>query len=198
MNSFQVARGYAPSIIVIPRQFVTQELLDAHIDREATRALERIMKAKTPDSINPERLPKGSQVFVYYKSSKQNEPNEWIPATVSNVGDNIVECRRKERGRPMTVGYNEIRLRPMGDSTNELMRHEMEEDMNENRRCDTEDVQHNGNETVTGTHEHTNEYIKSTECATPGTNNGLMKAGSLNARNITHERHDAVEITDIP
>lgn len=199
MNSFQLARGYAPSILGIPRQVVTQELLDAHIDRESTRAMERVMKANAPNTINPERLPKGTHVFVYYKSSKQNERNEWIPATVINAGDHIVECRRKEKGPPMTIGYNDIRLRPTGELTNELMKYEMDDDMHENLECENEDIQPHVNETNAETHVQTDEDINGAVCATPDTNEQpLMMTGSMNARKITDERQNIIERTELP
>lgn len=75
INAFQMARGYAPSILGIPRQVVSQDMLDAHIDLEAIRAIEWIMRSKMPNTVNPDQLLSVTQVFVYYKSSKQNEPN---------------------------------------------------------------------------------------------------------------------------
>lgn len=104
---------------------VSQELLREHIDREATRAMERIMRSKVPNTINPDQLPTGTQVFVYYKSWKQNETNEWIPETVIKAGKHIIKSRRKTKGPPMTVRYNDVRIKPNGELTKELMQYEL-------------------------------------------------------------------------
>lgn len=128
INSFHMARGYAPSILGIPKKIVTEDLLNAHIDREATRAMERIMRSKSPNTIDPGQLPEGTKVLLYYHSSKKNEPNEWITSTVIKAGEHILECRRKAKGPPMTIGYNEVRMMPKGELTKELMKYELEDD----------------------------------------------------------------------
>lgn len=81
MSSFLLALVYALYILGIPRQVVTQELLKAHLDREATRAIERVMRCKAPHKIYREQLSpvKG---FIYYKISKQNEQIDWVSSIV--------------------------------------------------------------------------------------------------------------------
>lgn len=71
MSSFQLVRGYAPLILGVPHQEVAQELLTAHIQREVTRALERIMHSNVTKVIDASKLEPGTSFLVYYKSSKR-------------------------------------------------------------------------------------------------------------------------------
>lgn len=52
-------------------------MIDAHVDRDSPRAVERIMKSKRNDEINPCMMTAGTEEFVYYKNSKQNE-TKWM------------------------------------------------------------------------------------------------------------------------
>lgn len=89
MSSFQLVSGFAPSILGIPHRVVSIEELDAHIQREATCAIERIMRSNVAHVIETSRLAPGTRVFVYYKSSNIFEAHEWIRATVVSVGEHI-------------------------------------------------------------------------------------------------------------
>lgn len=71
MSAFQLVRGYAPSILGIPRQGVTQDLLSAHVDREATTAMERVMRSKDPNTINPQQLPPGKKCSYTTKARRK-------------------------------------------------------------------------------------------------------------------------------
>lgn len=65
-----------------------------------------------PTEMKSHVLPTGAAILVYYKSSNQNERNEWIPATVPESTEHSVVCRRHERGLPMNVAYGDVRLLP--------------------------------------------------------------------------------------
>lgn len=140
MSAFQLARGYMPSILGIPRTIVTDELLDAHVERESIRALERIMRSKSPNTIDPQRLTAGTKICVFHKSTKHNEPNEWITAYVVKADEHIVTCRRRAKGPPMTVSHNDIRIMPSGELTDILMRYECTDDDFIDDRSNTADI----------------------------------------------------------
>lgn len=136
MSAFQLARGFTPSILGIPRQIVSQELLDVHVERESLRALEKIMRSKTPGVLDKDQLAPGTDVFVYHKSSKHTEPNQWVRATVIEASEHAVSCRRRARGPPMSVSYNDIRLMPRGPLTQELMMEELADEEMERIICE--------------------------------------------------------------
>lgn len=124
LSAFKLARGYAPLILGISRQMISQELLDVHTERETTRAIERIMRANEPKLIDHEQLKKGEKVLVYHKSSKQNELNVWLEAKVESSERNMVMCKRSRKGKAMSVAYEDVRILPKGELTQELMRPE--------------------------------------------------------------------------
>lgn len=147
MNAFQLARGYAPSILGIPKRIMSEDLLHAHVERESTRALERIMRAKDARTLDQAQLPTGTDVFVYHHSSKHCEPNEWVPATVVNAEKHIVVCKRRNRGHPMKVSYNDVRIMPRGQLTEELMQQDLaDEEMERYAAEDNENLIKRDNE----------------------------------------------------
>lgn len=72
------------------------------------------MESHTPHLIARTQLAPGASVLVYYKSSKQNYPNEWVDSNVMSAEEHMVTCKRSERGAAMFVAYEYIRLMPTG------------------------------------------------------------------------------------
>lgn len=60
-----MVRRYVPSILLIPIHAVSQEPISVYIYREATatRAFERVMNSKVPNTINTYQLPTETQEF---------------------------------------------------------------------------------------------------------------------------------------
>lgn len=76
----------------------------------------------------------GTKIAAYNKSSKQNEPNEWILATVVREEEHVVTCRRRRKGPQMTVRHNYVRLMPTGEFKKTLMRYECSENISDDDR----------------------------------------------------------------
>lgn len=74
LSSFQLARGYQPSILGIPSSLATSELLDVHTKLTASRALQKVLRSRVPTTHARNALPPGTQVWVFYNTSKQNDP----------------------------------------------------------------------------------------------------------------------------
>lgn len=51
----------------------------------------------------------------------------WIVAKVVEAGRHIAKCKRFEKGNPMKVAYEDIRLRPKGEPADELIRTESDD-----------------------------------------------------------------------
>lgn len=120
LSAFQLVRGYRPSVSGIPARVVSQELIDAYISHEATRALNRLLTARIPTELAASKLSPGTRILVYYKSSKQNERDGWINATVVSTTEHAVICRRSNIGAPMSVAYGDVRLIPDNDLAKRL------------------------------------------------------------------------------
>lgn len=117
--SFQLEPGYDPSIMGIPRVIVTEDIVQAHVSMEATRAPEKTMRSrKNKNAIC--MLIKGSDILFYYKSPKMNEGIEWIKAIVEEAKQHMVICRGSEYGPPMKVAYEDVRLMPQGELSTQL------------------------------------------------------------------------------
>ena len=122
MSSFEQARGYSPSILGLPRTYVTQELLEEHKAQVATRALQRLLQSYAPDSPTPEMLViLNDDVWAFYQTSKQNEKFQWVKAKVVKAEQHHLIARRSQRGPPIRVAYEDVRIAPQVEIAQELM-----------------------------------------------------------------------------
>ena len=139
LSSFQLARGYSPSILGMPSSDVSQELLDAHIESVAIRAVQKVLRSKIP-SVRPHTSFKaGMRVWIFFKTSKQNERPRWVEARVVEAQEHILKCRRSKKGSPMRIAYEHVRIAPEGELTRELMGKSLEDELS-NMVDDEEDA----------------------------------------------------------
>lgn len=96
MSAFQLARGYAPSVAGVPSSKVPTEMLEAHIQVSATRAVQKALRSNRSKVVQQNALKPGTKVWIFYNSSKQNERVRWIPARVVSAEKHIVMCRRSD------------------------------------------------------------------------------------------------------
>ena len=142
LSSFELVRGYRPSVVGLPCNSVTQELLDAHKEQVATRKLQRLLKSRNHHCHQPDLFIAGDRVWVFYKTSKQNEAVEWIAATVVAAHPHYLEVRRTAHGRPMRVAYEDVRFKPQGLLATELLSCSLEEELTK----PMESIQSSGND----------------------------------------------------
>lgn len=121
LSSFELARGYRPSIMGIPQRIVKADILNAHKEQVAVRTLQRLLHSRAPNVVKQELFNKDDPVWVYYKSTKQNERNEWVRATVVATDEHALIARRSKRGLPMRVAYGDVRFAPRSQLTAELL-----------------------------------------------------------------------------
>ena len=126
LSSFELARGYQPSLLGVPPTYVTQELLDAHTQQVATRALQRVLRSRTPNTPTPGMFNPGDTVWIWYSTSKQNEDDRWIRASVVKTHRHFLEARRLKngqacRGPTMKPAYEDVRVAPQDNLAQDLM-----------------------------------------------------------------------------
>ena len=131
LSSFELARGYHPSLIGIPSTQVSPDLLDAHTQQVATRALQRVLRSRTPNTPTPGMFQPGVVVWVWYSTSKQNEDDRWIKATIVRTHQHFLEVRRLKDGHPckgptMKPAYEDVRVAPQNSLAQELMQCSLE------------------------------------------------------------------------
>lgn len=108
---------------------VTDDLLNESIETVATRALQKEMHSKD-NNVEPESsFKKDDRVWVFFKTSKQNEKVRWIEERVLEALAHEVKCRRTKKGPPMTVAYEHLRVAPKGELANDLFDKSLEEEL---------------------------------------------------------------------
>lgn len=122
LSAFELARGFSPSVLGIPARIVTSELLQAHKDQQATRALQRLMRSRPIPDMPPNNLRVEEPVFFYYKSSKNNERDEWKSGRIHSLKQHYAIIQSEQTARKTKVAYEDIRIKPQCELTRELMK----------------------------------------------------------------------------
>lgn len=100
MSAFQMERGYKPSVLGIPRSIISEDILNIHVEHSSIREIERIMRFKSSETIDPNKMNMVNRILVYHKRSKQNEPNEWISAYVVKIDPHVNNEDAVQRAHP--------------------------------------------------------------------------------------------------
>lgn len=69
LSAFQMARGYAPSVLRVPTTDVSQSVLAAHTESVAVRAIKKALRANICEVEPQSCFHKGMRVWVFYKTS---------------------------------------------------------------------------------------------------------------------------------
>lgn len=99
MSAFELTRGYTPSILGKGSQAVTEEMLKAHKQQEAVRAIHRLLRSRNPKVINCTAIKEGDKVLYYYNSTKGNEDKEWRTGVVKAVHEHYAELKTEKKDR---------------------------------------------------------------------------------------------------
>lgn len=76
--SFQLVWGYRPSITGAQALIFLEDLMDAHIQITAKHAIRKARPSRPLFLLSPTDLPPGTDVCVFYYTSRKNEPNRWL------------------------------------------------------------------------------------------------------------------------
>ena len=120
LSSFQLARGFAPSFLGMPSTVVSPTVFEAAKQQTAARALTRLLHSRAPSTVPPSCLRPGTLVWFYYKSTKNNEKDEWRPGSIIYAAPHLAAVKTPS-GRRSHVAYEDLRLRPTSTLAQELM-----------------------------------------------------------------------------
>ncbi len=111
LSSFELARGYHPSIAGLLQTAVSKEIFDAHKEKMARRAISRMLSSRTPVVVQSNVLSKRTPVYYYVKGTKKGT---WCLGCVSEAKEHIVEVSKNSKGigHKIIVAYEDIRLVP--------------------------------------------------------------------------------------
>lgn len=113
----------------IPSSHVTPELLQAHREQAATRALHKLLHSNNCNIVMKEVLKKDDPIWVYYETSSKSKKKSWVKATVVEAQQHRVLARRSAKGPPLRVAYEDVRIAPTSQLTQELMSRSLEEEL---------------------------------------------------------------------
>ena len=100
-----------------------QEVLEAHKDLTAQRALNQILATKPVRIFSPAILRTGTQIYGYAKLQKGQ--GEWRPFSVIMCDGQKVEVRRAKREPEVLLALEDVRLAPQNLLAKQLMEREI-------------------------------------------------------------------------
>lgn len=87
------------------------------------------MKTRAPDALRTSLFNSGDPVWIYYRTTKQNEKDEWISATVFSADKRFLVARRYKRGPQMRAAFEDVRFAPRSDLRYELLSCPLEDEI---------------------------------------------------------------------
>ena len=118
MSSFEMVRGYGPSIAGLPQSPVTDEMIRAHQEQSARRALISVDSARQPHTLRKDQLVRDTAFYYFRRVPKP----KWIQGWVWNAQDHVVlvSTREDHAGKPVRAAYEDVRLTPESPFLQEL------------------------------------------------------------------------------
>lgn len=138
LSSFELMQGYKPAILGLSSEVVTADLMEAYKDQATFRALHRLMKSGNPQDLPPSCLLPGTEIFYYFKTSRQNIPVEWETGKEILAHSYFVTITT-DKGRKTNISYEDIRLKPNSALAQELSQGFMEDYMKMPQMADNND-----------------------------------------------------------
>lgn len=128
LSSFELSRGYTPSLIGHKKLYISEDLLTAHKQQAAVRALQRALRSRTPYTIQPHCLNNGDPVYYYFNTSSYAKKDEWRPGIIVETQGNfaLISQDPPTSANPSKIAYEDLRIRPRSTLTAELMEHTVE------------------------------------------------------------------------
>lgn len=111
LSSFELARGYTPSISGLPASNLTEQLVEAHHEQAARRALHIFEKSKVPRPLQATDFEKDQEVYFFKRGPKFGT---WEVGWVRDIEDHalILSSNKRHRGKSIRSAYEDVRKVP--------------------------------------------------------------------------------------
>lgn len=119
LSALELESGYTSGLFGGSSLMLSEKIPEAYKDLQYSRALQRLLKSRHPNTVIPNFLNSGTNIYYHYKSSKQNEPVEWKPGTVGHTNPHYVQILN-DKQRKTDISCEDIRIRPKLKLTQEF------------------------------------------------------------------------------
>jgi len=119
LSSFEMAKGYTPAICGLSQSQFSSELLRAHQEQVARRALHEFIHSRITATVSSDLLPPRTPVYFFFK---ENKVGTWRSGYVLQAEGHIVNvCTDRElKNKPLQVAYEDVRVVPSSTLLQEL------------------------------------------------------------------------------
>ena len=116
LSSFELFRGYLPSLVGMPTRFVSDADVEAHVQLSATRALSRMLRSKNFNPYIRPALSVGQIVYVHTRNRPGSARGSvgWAKHVVYKLDDAFVSTRPvgRTKGIMNKTSYADVRVPP--------------------------------------------------------------------------------------
>jgi len=119
LSSFELVRGYTPQLVRLPQTQVSAELMVAHEEQVARRALRLVNKGRQPHVVKAEDLSRDEKVYYFKRGPKFGT---WELGFVRAIEPHFVSLSSKEehQGKHIRAAFEDIRRVPKSSLLREL------------------------------------------------------------------------------
>lgn len=119
LSSYELVRGYTPSICGLPQCPVKEELGVAHKEQQARRALKLLEKGRAPRTVASSALKRDDKVYYFKRGVKFGT---WELGFVRGVDEHLVtiSSSANHRGKPIRAAVEDIRKVPTSSLLREV------------------------------------------------------------------------------
>lgn len=114
LSSFELAMGYTPAFIGLPKMSTSSELFQAHHEQNARRAISRLESDHNPTNIDRSELSRGRPISNSKCGMKCSK------FEVGYILFVIISSSAHHRGKPIKAAHEDIRLQPTVSLLKEL------------------------------------------------------------------------------
>ena len=119
LSSFELVRGYTPSVEGTGKVMVPKKVLAAHQEMESRRLLQKMLKLK-PNHVRDTLIKVGENVLCLLPGGKRKR-GHWVECTVTEIPDKHTVAVGKGRNRRI-VAIEDVRTIPKAELAEAMVR----------------------------------------------------------------------------
>ena len=119
LSSFEMTRGYTPALVGLPQIKLSAELITAHTEQVARRALRLLENTNQPHVLKPEHIVRGELVYFFKRGPKSGCGKERRCALQRRIMSSF-QKKQDHSGNPIRAAYEDLRQSPFSPFLTEL------------------------------------------------------------------------------
>lgn len=111
VSSFELARGYTPSILGLSQTLLSEHILSSHQEQLARRSLQALKYSRSPNTVGKDALTKDTPIYFFRRSPEFGtcQKGSVCKAELHSV---LLFTKQDHSGKAVRAAYEDVRLTP--------------------------------------------------------------------------------------